>query len=247
MKNYKWHLPALLLLCFLSSCIVEVNTDDDDDFQGCTSGRNETVTQVLDLNTFDGIKLKIDADVFINQGDEQRVEVEAQQNIIDLIETDVQGRTWEIEFDDCVRQHNSIKIYITIPSIDLITISGSGFVRGENTFTVEDIDLRINGSGDIDLALEADEVDGEITGSGKIILEGSTREFDLSIAGSGDYSTFDLDAQRGDIKITGSGDAEVYVAEFLDIRISGSGDVFYKGFPNLNVEINGSGRVVDAN
>ena len=186
-------------------------------------------------------------DLYVTQGNEQKVEIVAEQNIIDEIERDVFNGIWEIEYDQCIRQNEKVEIFVVMPNIELLSISGSGFIRGENIFEVDDIDLRISGSGDIDVALDTKSIDGEITGSGEMILEGNTDDFDFEISGSGDYEAFELSALRGNIKVTGSGDSEVRVVDELDIRINGSGDVRYKDFPVLNVEINGSGRVINAN
>ncbi len=250
MKKTNWILMLLFPLLIGSACVVEIDddaSDDDDNFGNCLFGEGDAVTEVLNIDEFDGIKLKINADVFITQGPEQKVEITAEQNIIDEIERDVRSGTWEIEFDECVVRHDDIEIFIEMENIELLSILGSGLIRGENNFNVEDIDLRIAGSGDIDIALDATDIEGEITGSGNVALEGSTDKFDLGISGSGDYRAFDLTANKGDIKITGSGDADVRVNDELDIRITGSGDVRYKGFPTLDAEVTGSGRVINAN
>ena len=98
-----------------------------------------------------------------------------------------------------------------------------------------------------DLALEADDIEVDISGSGKVVLEGIADEIDLNITGSGDLRAFNITAREGNIKISGSGDAEVRIEDRLDVRITGSGDVYYKGQPLLDVSITGSGEVIDAN
>ena len=242
-------LLMLFAVLLLPACVIDIddNDFDDDGFNNCIRGEGGTVTADLNLNEFNGIKLEVDAEVFLTQGNNQSVTVEAEDNIIDVLDLDVQNNIWKIEFDQCVRDHDDIRIFITMPNIRFLSITGSGLIRGENNFNVNNIDLRISGSGDMDLALDAANVDARISGSGKMFLEGNTEEFDFSIAGSGDYRAFDLNAERGDIEVTGSGDSEVRVNDFLDIEINGSGDVYYKGFPALDVEINGSGRVVNSN
>ena len=112
---------------------------------------------------------------------------------------------------------------------------------------IGDIELRITGSGDLDMALEADDIEVDISGSGKVVLEGTGDELEIDITGSGDVRAFDLAVQEADVNISGSGDAEVRVANRLDVRISGSGDVFYKGQPEINDIITGSGDLIDAN
>jgi hypothetical protein len=241
MKKFSLYFaPFLLALFTMTSC------DDDGPFWDCEEGRGPAKEITLDVDGFSGIKLHSDADVYITQGDTFKVVAKGEENIIDLLETDVHGSIWDIEFDDCVRDYN-LKIYITMPEINYLSIAGSGKIKGENFFTVDDIELRISGSGEMDLGLVAENIDGKISGSGEMTLEGEAQHLDFDISGSGDLHAFDLPVQTADIEISGSGDAEVQVLEELDVRISGSGDVYYKGFPVLNVNISGSGKVKSAN
>ena len=248
MVKGNWILCLLCVCLFLPACIVEINDDDDGGFNNnCIRGQGGIVSADFNLDYFVGIKLQVNARVFVTQGSDQTVRVEAEQNIIDLLELDVQNDIWEIEFNECVRDHDVISIFIQMPDIRFLSVSGPGVIRGENLFEVNEIDLRISGSGDMDLALNADHIDSRISGSGKMFLEGNTEEFDFDISGSGDYRAFNLTALRGDIDVSGSGDSEVRVEDDLDIQINGSGDVYYRGFPALDVAINGSGRVINAN
>ena len=242
MKNLKF-LTAILAATFLfSSCLLF----DDDPFR-CERGQGPTVTRVLDLPSFSGIDLQISGDVVLRQGNEQYVEVEGQDNIIDLLRLSVSNNTWKIKFTDCVRNYDNLMIYITLPDIDEIKISGSGDVYGDNLFEGNNLDLNISGSGDMDLGLDYKNVDTRITGSGDIRLEGDCRNFDLDITGSGDYHAFDMKSENGKIRISGSGKAEVWVTDDLEVRIPGSGDVYYIGYPDLDIDITGSGKVIDVN
>ncbi|MEM8909468.1 MAG: head GIN domain-containing protein [Bacteroidota bacterium] len=248
MTKTNWILLLFACLLLGPGCVIDIDDNDDDGaFDNCISGRGETISREVSMAEFIGIKLEIDAEVFVTQGNTQSVLIEAEQNIFNLIELDVQNDIWEIEFDECVRDYDDIQIFITLPTIRLLSIAGSGLIRGENLFEVNRIDLDILGSGDIDVAIDALEVDAEIAGSGKMFLEGNAEEFDFETSGSGDFRAFDLSTQEGKVELNGSGDAEVQVANLLDIEINGSGDVYYRGFPALDVQISGSGRVVNAN
>jgi hypothetical protein len=90
-------------------------------------------------------------------------------------------------------------------------------------------------------------VESEISGSGQIYVSGSTYEHSINISGSGNIRAFPLTTQRTYVKISGSGNSEVSVEDYLDVNISGSGNVFYKGNPQINTHISGSGNVVKVN
>lgn len=246
MKNAKWPLLIAIAITTLTpACFIDV--DDDGLSVGCINGSGAIVSQDLDLPDFDAVHLAMSGEVYITQGSEQSVRVEGKQNIIDELDLSVSNGRWTIETDRCVRDLNDFKVFITMPDITELSISGSGDIFGENFFVVQDITLRITGSGDMDLGLEADDVDVDITGSGNMTLEGAGDFLDARISGSGDIRAFDLQVARAKFNISGSGDAEITVADELDVRISGSGDVKYKGNPSVDVSISGSGRVVDAN
>ncbi len=220
--------------------------DDDGGIFNCEKGQGPTVERTLNVSDFTGVKLECDAKVFITQGPEFEVIAKGEDNIIDLLELDVQSGTWDIEFDDCVKDYD-LEIFITMPDVKLLTVSGSGDIRGENFFEGESIVLRISGSGSLCLGLNYESIDASTTGSGDMELEGTAETLDYRISGSGDLRAFPLVVEKADINISGSGDASVQVTDVLDVRISGSGDVYYKGHPTLNVNITGSGDVIDAN
>jgi len=243
MKKSFFYSMLLLGIAFTSpSCV----PDDDGWFGNCEQGEGPEVERVLDLPDFTGVKLSCEAKVFITQGDVFEVVAVGEDNIIDELELDVQDDTWNIEFDHCVNDYD-LEIYITMPDIEYLGVSGSGEIRGDNFFTVQNIVLRVSGSGGICLGLYAEDVDGKISGSGQVELEGEAEYLDFDISGSGDLEAFNMPVEKADISISGSGDASVHVLEVLDVRISGSGDVYYKGHPVLNTHISGSGDVIDAN
>lgn len=244
MKQLKWILPLAFLSLFLSGCIIDL---DDDDNGRCINPDGPIVSEEVSLSRIEGINLSLPATVYVTQGEEQKVEIEAQDEIIDLIDKSVRGGIWDIAIDGCIRDAAKVTIYITSPEWTSLKISGEGNIISTNQLVVDDIDIDITGSGDIDVAIDADDIHSMITGSGDISLDGKADELDMTIKGSGDYKCFTLESRKASIDISGSGDAELFVTESLDVRISGSGDIFYKGSPNLSISISGSGDIVDSN
>ncbi len=235
MNNLKFLLILAIAAFSLTSCEFD---------EICEAGEGPTVTKELELVEFHSLELNVSADVFITQGSEFKVVAEGQENIIDLLETSVRSGTWEVEFDrNCVRGHNGLSIFVTMPSVERLQVKGSGNITSENVLEGELLELKISGSGDMDLAVKTQELTARIEGSGSTKLEGTTDDLDVVIRGSGDVKAFDLEALRASVNVGGSGDVELNVEEFLDVTINGSGDVFFRGNPQTDVTINGSGDV----
>jgi len=207
-------------------------------------GEGPKVTKDLDISTFNGIALSMDAEVYLKQGSPQSVKIEAQENIIENIETKVKDGVWKIGSERNVRRHDGIKIWITVADLNKIAVSGSGNVTGENKFSrLGNLDLSLSGSGNISLNFDSESLSVAISGSGNTKLKGSTGNCDLKVTGSGNIAAFDLEAKTCSVKITGSGDSSVNVSENLEVAIVGSGDVYYKGKPSVRSKITGSGNV----
>ncbi len=211
---------------------------------GGIRGEGPKVTRELNIAKFDGFTLAIGGTIYVRQGSPQSVRIEAQENIIANLKTDVSGNTWKIGFEKNVRNHDGVKIWITTPTLTRAAVSGSGKIVGENRFTgLGDLELAISGSGDIEMDFDAQAVHSSISGSGDMELQGRAASHQVRISGSGDIKAYDLVTGISDIRISGSGDCQVNANDDLSISTSGSGDVYYRGRPRVKAKVSGSGKV----
>lgn len=201
------------------------------------------------LPPFTEISLRINGDVHLTQGSDQSVEIKAKSSTINKLITEVKDRKLVIRFsttDSWFKSWNpgKVDIYITIPQIDALSVSGSGSILSDDEITSRILDLAVSGSGDIKLTdLSAEKVSAAISGSGDIYLEGSDTAdaLDAAISGSGDIKASELKAKNVNVKISGSGDCDVYAVDQLKVRVIGSGTVRYDGNPQIDSNISGSG------
>ncbi len=198
---------------------------------------------------FNKIELNIPAEVILRQGPVKDIEIEAEDNILNALDTRVSSNTLRITYNgNWVRTNYKVKIWIQVPDIEAIRVSGSGKVIGDNTIIGKNLELRLSGSGLIDVAAEIkNEVDANISGSGLIYVEGDTYSTDFDISGSGKIEGFNLKSDNSYVDITGSGRCETFAFSRLDVSISGSGDAYFRGKPTVKTRITGSGRLFDAN
>jgi len=192
--------------------------------------------------------LGISGDVVLTPGATQKIVMEGQQNILDNIKRDVRNGSWNIGFEKNVRDAKKVTIYITLPKIEEVGLSGSGSIRSDGKFKgLGDVDVHVSGSGDITFDYEAQSTDLGLSGSGQIDLSGSSKTLEINISGSGDVNAPNLVTADCEVNISGSGDASVHANTNLETHISGSGDVSYSGTPSVTARISGSGEVSKRN
>ena len=234
-------LAVIFLSIFMTSCEV--------DSWHNIRGSGPVVSETREVPIHRNIYISVPAEVYIYQSPYQELTLEAQSNVLDAIETYVEGSELKIRLEDGagLGSHETILIYISSAMFNSIRLSGSVDLYSETSIVTDVLDVSISGSGKVDLAVVANEVRASISGSGNMWLEGSVINQELTISGSGDIYSFGLDSETADVNISGSGEAEVRVEEFMKARISGSGSVYYKGYPEIDGKVSGSGNIVNVN
>lgn len=211
-------------------------------------GEGPVVTETRSTGEFLGIKFEVPGEMIYVPGDGYKVEIKAQQNIINVIETAIVNRELKVRVRNNVnlRSHEDIRVTVTAPPVLSLGLSGSAKISALQSFSPENINLFISGSGSIFInEINTDHLDASISGSGKIeILRGSANVEDFSISGSGEIEALGFPAKKAHTQISGSGKISVKVSEELNNKISGSGSVYYLGTPVVNSSISGNGKVV---
>ena len=211
-------------------------------------------SQKRDVSAFTEISLKIGANVHLKQGNTQSVEVKGDESTLSKLITEVNNRALVIKYpsDTWFSKWNPghVDIYVTIPQIDGLTISGSGSIVADDQIESRILNLILSGSGDIKLTdLNAEKVTATLSGSGNVQLSGKKKaaEFKATISGSGNVKAIDFPAVNVDVKISGSGNCWVNSEKNLIARLAGSGNIIYRGDPLVDSGIVGSGNVKKEN
>jgi hypothetical protein len=202
-------------------------------------------TEDRTVGNFTSISMGISGDLYVSQGLTPKLTVEADAEILPLIITEIKNDDLKIRFSqNRVKSKTPIRIWVTTAKIEGLYLSGSGNIITETNIKTKEIELKLSGSGNINVKdLSCDEVDAAISGSGNIDITGSADELSMAISGSGNCNADDLKTKETDIKISGSGNCKVNAEKDLTVAISGSGSVFYAGNPIIDASVSGSGKI----
>jgi hypothetical protein len=218
-------------------------------FSSChkITGKGDIVSENRIVTAYTGINLSIEGDVYYTPDSIYSLEIIAQQNVIDAIETFVESGRLIIKLKDhtILGKHDPIQININAPHVSAFDLSGSAAFHLFPVIQENQVSLGISGSGNIDAAtIHSDDLQVNISGSGNVVVtDGSTNFEHLNISGSGNIDLVNVVADTVYATISGSGDIRVTVIKYLDGTISGSGNIRYLGNPIINAHISGSGTI----
>jgi len=232
-------LPATaLFLCGCDAVDFAINAEQ-------IRGSGRAISEKRDVHGFKRVELAGSGELSISQGSTESLVVEADDNIVPRIKTEVSGDRLKIGMESGVSVRPSVPMRYTLVVRDLteLELSGSGKIDA-GSLRCGDLTLDISGSGSMRLdQVTADNVRAEIDGSGSIRVAGKATGQKVQISGSGSYHGEELETSSASVSVDGSGDTTVWVHNTLSASIGGSGSVEYYGNPSVTKSIGGSGRV----
>jgi hypothetical protein len=215
----KWIIISLLASFVLSSCSFTLNYEE---------GTGIVVQETREIDRVERVVFEGIGKLTITQGSKTSLEIEAEDNILPRIVTEVDRGKLTIRFDtdrweNLIRPTKPIVFHLQVENLAELSLSGLG-----------DVEL---------IDLELDVLAVRLSGAGTIDASGSAGRMDINVSGAGSYDSGDLESEVVNINLSGAGNAIVWASESLDVSISGLGNVSYYGDPVVQQSITGLGNI----
>lgn len=198
------------------------------------------------VSKFSGILVSGNFDVRVLLGTTEGVKINADNEILDDIETVVENEVLVVRYKPRtnLRGRRKVNIIINAKIIESLSMSGSGSLKVEGTLKSKNLKTQVSGSGLISLTADATDYMAVLSGSGKIIIKGKVKEAQIVLSGSGNFSGENLDSKNAEVKVSGSGNASISADNTLEAIVSGSGSIRYSGNAEVTKSKNGSGSII---
>jgi len=189
-------------------------------------GSGVVATEPRDVESFGVIELAGTSNVTVRLGGDRSVVVEADDNLVPLIETDVRDAVLVVSTHGSFTTANEMRVLVTVPVLGGIRLSGTGA-------------LDIEG-------IKGITFDVVLSGSGALTASGSTDELTASVSGVGTALLDRLEASHVVAIASDTGNLEVRATDSLDATVSGTGTILYSGHPlSVTRNVTGVGAILE--
>lgn len=220
---------------------------------GGVPGSGNVKTETRDPGVFEALSIEYPgAKIIIQQGEKEAVQIEADDNLLPQLSTEVITnrltiKNMETDWKASVNPSKPVKIILTARDLNEIVLSapvGDVEVNGLRAGTLK---LVLSGGAQIKLnGIQVDLLDSVLSGAGDIQASGTADEIKLILSGLGSFNADDLESKKATIELSGMGDATVRVEKELAATITGAGSIKYFGNPHVEQNVNGAGSVKPA-
>lgn len=190
-----------------------------------TEGSGVPATQARDLAAFSGVELAGSNNVVIRVGEKQSVVVNADDNLLDRVTTEVQsGKLVIANTPGSFSTKSPMSVEVEVPTLTALTLTGSG-------------NIAVSG-------IQAESLEVALPGSGTLTGSGTATQLDVTVSGSGVVQFTRVAANDVRAVVSGSGSIFVTASKSLDASVSGSGAILYSGSPkDVTRSVTGTGAI----
>lgn len=242
MKSIKY------IACCFVLCMVVVSCKKENLFD-CFKSTGDIVTERRSIEPFTETVIYDNINVIIVQDSLTYLEVNAGENLLPLISTEIQNGKLIIENNNkCnwVRDFSiPINVYMHVPALHKLDTYGSGKIYSENTLMVDVIEINNRNTADIQLNIIANEIySKQHAAFGDNTISGNAGYLFVYNIGSGFCDCSNLAVNDATVITNTTGQTYVNACNNLHAEIAYSGNVYYKGTPAISSVITGTGKLI---
>ncbi len=231
---------ALLMSIFLTSCGFDVQIGG---FGSGERGNGNVVTDTRSISEdFTEVSASEGLMVYVTQADEFSIEVEADENIIDLIATDVRNGKLRIHAEKNIGRATK-NIYVSLPKVT--ALAGSSGAHLETKTTIKTSELEVDGSSGaiLDLQVATDEIDIDASSGANLAITGVADDAVIDVSSGGNINAKDLLTKNCNAEASSGGNMKVQVSQKLYADAGSGGNISYSGEPTVEQKKSVSGSV----
>ncbi len=217
---------ATVLSLMLLSCNFDMNLNSG------VRGNGNVITTDRNISaSFTSLKATEGLDVYLTQSNTESISVEADENLHDLILTEVEDGVLRIHTKENIGRASSKLVNVSFKDISSITSTSGSDVYSTNTITAERLDLKSTSGSDMTLDVNTSILNCKSTSGSDLRLSGKTIKLYAEATSGSDIKAADLSAESSEVKATSGADITVNTSKALTARATSGGDIRYYGNP----------------
>ncbi|TJY36244.1 head GIN domain-containing protein [Pontimicrobium aquaticum] len=194
------------------------------------NGNVETVERLLNED-FNEIKVSRGMDVYLTQSDEVSLSVEADENLHDIIVTEVENGVLRITTNESIGYSKSKKVIVSFKDVSKITATSGSDVYSTNTIVTDNLELSTTSGSDMELDINVQVADCSSTSGSDLRVSGTTNKLYANATSGSDIKAGNLKAKISEARATSGADITINTSEELYAKASSGADIKYYGNP----------------
>ncbi|MGB0880087.1 MAG: head GIN domain-containing protein [Polaribacter sp.] len=240
MKNTNLKLSIVLFVSVLfTSCAI--------DMFDRVNGNKNVITQDRKINEdFTSIKISRGLDLYITQSDAVSLNVEADENLHEIIFTEVKNGVLNIYSDKNIWRAKAKKVHVSVKDLEELKATSGSHVYTENTLNVSNLKVATTSGANLKISVNSENIETRATSGSNLRITGRTTKHSSSATSGSSIKAYELESKNTSAKATSGANIDVHASESIEAKASSGGDIDFKGSPKQVNEKSSSGGSISA-
>lgn len=224
-------ISTIFLLFLTTSCLLD----------GVKGNRN-VITKNRNISSdFDALHVSYGIDVKLTMGATTSLKLEADENLHDIIRTEVEDGVLRIYAEKNIYSSKKRTVYLTATELNEIKVTSGANVSTENTIKAEELTVSSTSGANVKLNLDVNEVSCSSTSGSNARLSGKANKLIVSATSGANIKAKGLEALVCEAKATSGSVVSVHATQELDAKATSGGNISCSGDPEIVKKNSSSG------
>ena len=194
-----------------------------------------TATKRIDAAGVTRLDVAYGFDVRVSLGQPEAVTVTYDNNLADLLDVRVDGRTLRIQLqpNSNIDNRPTLRAEVTMSRLEEIRSAGASTVTVASKLPGASLRLLVSGSSRVAADLALDRAEATVSGSSRLELTGTANALSAQGSGASNLELADLHLRDLDIQLSGASRGSVNVTGTITAQVSGASKLTYTGTPQF--------------
>jgi len=206
-------------------------------------GSGNVVSEEREVSGFNAIALSAGMNLYLEQGDKEYCKIEAEDNVITQIITEVKNGKLIIRYKNMLGGITNIKpvnFHITFKNLNEISASSGSRVES-SLINTDSLKVNISSGATGTFEVNARTLDVGLSSGSQMEISGETGDQKVNLSSGVTYDAEDLKSKNAEISVSSGAQAKIAVSDNLNVNISSGGSVYYSGKPQVTSNISSGG------
>ncbi len=226
---------AIILTLFLSSCGFDMGPG--------IKGNNVVVNQSRTITEdFSSVSASEGIKVYVTQAEDYLITVKGDENIIDLIGTDIKNGKLRIHATENIGNATK-EVYVSLPNISTLKSSSGSHLTTKNAIKSDNLEVDASSGSILKVEIYCNNLELDASSGANISISGEAKTADIDSSSGSNIKAKDLKTAICNAEASSGSNIKIYVTESLQADASSGANISYSGNASVQKKKSVSGSV----
>lgn len=176
---------------------------------------------------FTGIEVSSGLSAYVTQGSEASITVEADDNLLPLITTEISNGILKIYSKKNLQNGSSVHVYVTLPQVSLLHAGAGSLLESKTVLKADALELESNSGSELKVTTQATSVQCSSGSGSSMELKGTATSITASSGSGSSLNAKELKVHEANAEASSGSSLSVSPAKYIKARASSGASITY--------------------